>query len=88
VGPGVVIDEHSLLELATERRAFGAEAVALVLEILKLTLGSGAINGLKDFGGVAVKSLPADAGAFGLSGDGAVGSVAHGGGVGDAELRR
>jgi hypothetical protein len=32
--------------------------------------------------------LPADAGALGLSADRAVGSVADGGGVGDAELGR
>ncbi len=88
MGPRVGIDEHGLLELATERRAFGAEAVALVLEILETPLGVGAIDGLENFGGVAIECLAGDARAFGVLGDGAVGSIEDGGGIGDAELGR
>ena len=71
-----------------ERGAFGAKAVDFVLEILETPLSRGALDGLEDLGGVAVERLPADAGALGLSADRAVGSVADGGGVGDAELGR
>ena len=40
----------SLLELAAERRAFGVEAVDLVLEILEAPLGVGPLDGLEDLG--------------------------------------
>ncbi len=87
-GQGVGIDEYGLLELAAERRAFGAEAVDPVLEFLAAPLGVGAIDGLENFGGVAIECLAGDARAFGVLGDGAVGSIEDGGGIGDAELGR
>jgi hypothetical protein len=88
LGQGVSIDEHSLLELAAERLTFGAEAVDLVLEILETPIGVGAIDGLENFGGVAVECLAGDARAFGVLGDGAVGSIEDSGGIGDAESGR
>jgi hypothetical protein len=88
VGQSVGIDEHGLLELAVACSAGSAEALDLVLEFLELALGSGALDGVEDVGGVAVERLPTDARAFGLSGDSTVGSVEDGSGVGDAKLRR
>jgi hypothetical protein len=88
LGQGVVIDEDGLLELAAERSTFGVEAVDLVLEILEVPLAGGAVDGLEDFGGVAVERLAADAGALGLLADRAVGPVEDGSRVGDAELGR
>ena len=88
LGQGVGINEHGLLELAAERHAFGVEAVDLVLEMLEAPLGVGAIDGLEDFGGVAVECLAGDARAFGVLGDGTVGSIEDSSGVGDAKRRR
>jgi hypothetical protein len=88
LGQGVGIDEHGLLELAAERRAFGTEAVDLVLEILEAPLSVGALYGLEDFGGVAVECLAGDARALGVLGDGAVGPIEDSGGIGDAESGR
>jgi hypothetical protein len=82
---GVGIDEHGLLPLAEQRRVVSAEAVDLVLEILQEPLGSSAIDGLENLGGVAVKGLPGESRALGLLGDGAIRSVTDGCGVGDAE---
>jgi hypothetical protein len=55
-GQGVGIDEHGLLELAAERRAFGAEAVDLVLEIRETPPGVGAIDGLENLGASRVSA--------------------------------
>jgi hypothetical protein len=88
LGQGVGIDEHGLLELAAEYGAFGAEAVDLVLEILETPLGVGALDGLENFGDVAIECLAGDARAFGVLADGAVGAIEDGGGIGDAALGR
>jgi hypothetical protein len=88
VSQRVGIDEHGLLELAVECSAGSAEALNLVVQFLELALGSGAVDGLEDVGGVPVERLPTDSGALGLSGDRTVGPVEDGSGVGDAKLRR
>jgi hypothetical protein len=74
--------------LVAERSAVGAEAVALVPEFLERAPGGGTVDGLEDAGGVAVERLAAESGALRLLGDGAVGPVEDGRGVGDAESGR
>jgi len=74
--------------LPLEEFPVGAEAVVVFLQALKPLAVGGAVNSLKDFGGVAVAGLAGSAGEGGLAGDGAVGAVQDSGGVGDTELGR
>jgi len=76
------------LELALQRVAFGAQAVPVVLEGVEPPLAVGALDGLEDFGSVALEGLAGGAGKGGLPGDGPVGAIEDGRGVGDAESRR
>ena len=65
-----------------------AEAVAVLGEALKLLAVIGAVNGLNDPRGVAVERLTGSAAESSSSGNGPVGAVKDGGGVGDAQRRR
>jgi len=80
-----VVDDRPL-QLSLEAVALGAEAVVVVLKIPKQLAVVGTVNGLKDFGSVAVEGLARRAGEGGLSGDGAVGALANSSGVVDAKL--
>jgi hypothetical protein len=87
-GEGVGIENDGLLELSVEAVPLGTETVVVLLKVLKPLLVVGAVHGLKDLGSVAVECLPRSAGEGGLSGNGPVGSIKDGGGVGDTKVRR
>jgi hypothetical protein len=87
-GEVIGIEDDGLLELAAQAVALRTEAVVVLGKGLQVVAVVGAVHGLKDAGSVAVEGLPRSAGEGGLSGDGAVGTVADGSGVGDAELGR
>ena len=57
-GQAVPVEDHGLLELALEVRAFGAETVPFVLDGVQAVPGVGAVDGLKDVAGIAVQGLP------------------------------
>jgi hypothetical protein len=85
-GQAVKIEEEGIGEQVLELSDAALQVVNLVAELLELSLGVVAVEGVQDGLGVAVESLSGQSELVGALGDLAVGPVENGVGVGDTEF--
>jgi hypothetical protein len=85
-GAAVVVEEEGVGEQVLQLSDAASQVVHLVTQLLELSLGVVAMEGLQDGSGVAVERLPGQAESVSVLGDGAVGAMENDGGVGDTQL--